>query len=285
MLADDDFRVCTTWRMPCMSPLLARVAELLRRGAPPTSRRRAARARAGGSCRSGRARAGAAGRVVEHRRRVALSGWDMVSQVGTGVRVASTRQRRAPAAATAQRIFGAARRDLNRPRSAKPCGASRKRRSRRWRSYNSRHAWRRPLAPAVAPVASASATARPDPARRDAARPRGRDRRRHRPRRGGRRRRRRLVLRARLRGAQMPPPLASPPRPIARTPAPADARRQRRGDRSRPRLVRLHRLARPARADPRRRRLHQDRQGRLRRACSTRSATITSTACSARRRA
>ena len=56
--------------------------------------------------------------------------------------------------------------------------------------------------------------------------------------------------------------------PAAAAPADADTAGAI-DDRGRPRVVRLHRLARPARADPRRRRLHQDRQGGLRRACST----------------
>ena len=58
MLADDDFRVWTTWRMPCMSSARAR-RRTERPGVSPRSRRRAARARAGGSGRSDRARAGA----------------------------------------------------------------------------------------------------------------------------------------------------------------------------------------------------------------------------------
>ena len=59
--------------------------------------------------------------------------------------------------------------------------------------------------------------------------------------------------------------------------------RRRRG--RRPGGLQLHRVARSARADPRRRRFHAHRQGRLRRMCSTASATTTWTACSVPRRA
>ena len=54
---------------------------------------------------------------------------------------------------------------------------------------------------------------------------------------------------------------------------------------SRSGVVQLHRLARPARADPRRRGLHAASSRKTTAACSTASATTTSTACSAPRRA
>ena len=225
-------------------------------------------------------------------RRVALSGWDMVSRVE--LRALAPTGTTAPAATTAQRIFGAARGDLNRPAVAE--------------------AVRRVTEAAFATQATPTIPVMPgvallEPAVAPVAR---RARRRGRIRRGvtslalaaaivagialaaaRRRRRRRARAAARGRARRAADDAAAP-----RSRAAAGRRRrragrrrrrrsaaQRRGDRSRPRLVRLHRLARPARADPRRRGLHQDRQGRLRRACSTRSATTTSTASSAPRRA
>ena len=141
-------------------------------------------------------------------------------------------------------------------------------------SYNSRHAWCRPARACRRARREASATARPDPARRDARSP-------SRPRSSPASPSRRPSAPASPRwccGARLAAvgkhdaaatSLASTPSAdLASAPAVAAGAahgRQRRGDRSRPRLVRLHRLARPARADPRRRRLHQDRQGRLRR--------------------